>query len=139
MISRVLLCTSAAIMLFLGSVHLAYTAFTHKFSPTDGRLETAMKGTAMRISDQTTVWNAWIGFHFSHSLSLILFGLVYGYLITCRWEVLQRSYFLSGLGLLALMAYVVLSRMFWFRTPFLGVLAATLLYMAGFVWLYARN
>jgi|SRR6516165_8095424 len=38
MISRILISASAGIILFLGSVHLAYTFFTHKFSPTENQL-----------------------------------------------------------------------------------------------------
>jgi hypothetical protein len=138
MISRLLLAASAAIILFLGSVHLAYTMFTQKFSPTDGQLEIAMKHTPVVISRQTTMWNAWIGFHFSHSIALILFGLMYGYLVICRWEVLHRSYFLAILGLLFLLAYVVLARVFWFKAPFLGVSMATVLYFAGLAWAFVR-
>ena len=119
MISRMLLAASAAIILFLGSVHLAYTMFTQNFSPTDAQLEIAMKRTPMVISRQTTMWNAWIGFHFSHSIALILFGLMYGYLVIWRWGVLHRSPFLAILGLLFLSAYVVLARVFWFKAPFL--------------------
>jgi hypothetical protein len=78
MISRILLCASAAIILFLGGVHLVYTAFTHKLDPTEEQVETAMRQTPMRISAQTTMRDAWIGFNFSHSLGLILFGLVFG-------------------------------------------------------------
>src|SRR5215469_5209651 len=103
MISRMLVAGSAAIILFLGSVHLAYTMFTQKFSPTDGQLEIAMKHTGVVISGQTTMWNAWIGFHFSHSIGLILFGLMYGYLVIYRWELLDRSYFLAILGLVFLL------------------------------------
>lgn len=73
MISRILLAASAAIILFLGSVHLAYTMFTQNFSPTDRQLEIAMKHTQMVLSRQTTMWNAWIGFHFSHSIHRFAF------------------------------------------------------------------
>ena len=138
MISRMLLAASAAIILFLGSVHLAYTMFTRKFSPTDGQLEIAMKHTPVLISRQTTMWNAWIGFHFSHSIALILFGLTYGYLVLYRWGVLHRSDFLAILGLLFLLAYVVLARVFWFQAPFIGVSTATVLYFAGLVWALVR-
>jgi len=133
MISRTLIGACAAIILFLGSVHLAYTFFTHKFSPADAQLETAMKQVPPRISREMTMWKAWIGFHASHSIALILFGLTYGYLVVCQWEVLRRSYFLAGLGLLVLVAYVVVARVFWFKTPLIGLSAATLLYVAGFV------
>lgn len=85
-----------------------------------------------------TMWKAWIGFHLSHSMGLMLFALIYGYLAVCRWDVLQRSYFLAALGLLVLVGYVVLARVFWFRAPLIGLSAATVLYVAGFVSAFAR-
>jgi hypothetical protein len=139
MISRILIGACAAIILFLGSVHMAYMSFTQKFSPTDGQLETAMKRVAPRISSNTTMWKAWVGFHFSHSLGLILFGLIYGYLTVGRWEVLRGSYFLASLGLLVLGGYVVLARVFWFSAPLIGVSVATSFYIAGFVSAFARR
>ena len=96
MISRILIGACAAIILFLGGVHLAYTFFTHQFSPTEGPLETAMKQAAPRISSDMTMWKAWIGFHASHSMGLMLFGLIYGYLTVCRWELLLHSYYWPG-------------------------------------------
>lgn len=78
-------------------------------------------------------------FHVSHSMGLMLFGLVYGYLTVCRWEVLQKSYFLAALGLLMLVAYVVLARVYWFRAPLIWLSAATVLYVAGFVSAFARR
>jgi hypothetical protein len=136
-ISRILIGSCAAIILFLGSVHLAYTFFTRKFSPVEGQVEMGMKQVAPRISSDMTMWKAWIGFHVSHSMGLMLFGLIYGYLSVCRWEVLKGSYFLTGLGLLVLLGYVVLARVFWFKAPLIGVSAATLLYVAGFVSVFA--
>ena len=138
MVSRVLIGASAAIMLFLGSMHLAYTFFTDELAPVDGQLETAMKHVAVRISSETTMWKVWVGFNASHSMGLMLFGLIYGYLVVLRWEVLHRSYFLAGLGPLVLVVYAVLARVFWFSDPLIWVLAATLLYVAGFVSAFAR-
>jgi hypothetical protein len=43
--------------------HRAYTFLTHTFSPTEKRLETAMKQVAPRISGETTMWKVWIGMH----------------------------------------------------------------------------
>jgi len=139
MISRILIGACAAIILFLGSVHLAYTFFTPKFNPTDEQLETAMKRVAPRISSNMTMWKAWVGFHISHSLGLMLVGLIYGYLTICRWEVLQGSYFLAGLGLLVLTGYAVLARVFWFSAPLIGVSVAAAFYIAGFVCAFARR
>jgi len=132
MISRILIGISAAIILFLGGTHLVYTAFTPKLNPAEAQLEIVMRRTPMRISAETTMWRAWIGFNFSHSLGLILFSLVFGYLVICRWEVLHTSNFLGILGLLVLLVYVVLARVFWFRAPFIGVCCAMLVYVAGF-------
>jgi hypothetical protein len=138
MIPRILISACVTIILFLGSVHLAYTFFSHKFSPTERHLETAMKQVAPRISGETTMWKAWIGFHVSHSIGLILFGLIFGYLAVCRWEVLLQSHFLAGLGLLVLVAYIVLAHIYWFRVPLIGLSLATLFYVAGLVAIFAR-
>lgn len=97
-----------------------------------------MKQAAPRISSDMTMWKAWISFHVSHSMGLMLFGLVCGYLTVCRWEVLQ-SYFLAALGLLMLVGYVVLARVYWFKAPLIGVSLATLFYVAGLVGTFARQ
>lgn len=97
-----------------------------------------MKQAAPRISSDMTMWKAWISFHVSHSMGLMLFGLVYGYLTVCRCEVLQ-SYFLAALGLLMLVGYVVLARVYWFKAPLIGVSLATLFYVAGLVGTFARQ
>jgi hypothetical protein len=86
-----------------------------------------------------TMWKAWISFHASHSMGLMLFGLVYGYPTVCQWEVLQKSYFLAALGLLMLVGYVVLARVYWFKAPLIGVSLATLFYIAGLVGTFARQ
>lgn len=135
MISRIFIFASAAIFLYLGCVHLAYTFFTHKFSPREAQLEIAMKQVAPRISSETTMWKASMGFHVSHSMGAILFGLVYGYLAVCRWEVLHRSYFLVVIGLLMLVGYVVVARIFWFTAPLIAASAAAILYGIAFVFI----
>lgn len=137
MISRILIGACAAIILYFGGVHLRYTFFTDQLTPVDGQLETAMKRVAVRISSETTMWRVWVGFNVSHSMGLILFGLIYGHLTVYRWDVLQKSYFLAGLGLVVLVSYVVLARVFWFSGPLIGVSVATLLYLAGFVCAFA--
>ena len=139
MTSRILIGSSAVILLYLGSVHLAYTLLSHQFSPADRQLETSMKQVAPRISGEMTMWKAWVGFNLSHSMGLLLFGLIYGYMVVYRWEVLRTSYFLAGTGLLTLLGYVVLARIFWFTAPLIGVLVATLLYVVGFVSGFARR
>jgi hypothetical protein len=119
-------------------MHLAYSFLTRKFSPTEKQLETAIKQVAPRISGETTMWKVWIGIHISHSMGLVLFGLIYGYLALCRWDVLLRSHFLIGLGLLWLVGYMLLAQIYWFRIPLIGVCLATRFYLAGIVGIFAR-
>ena len=77
------------------------------------------------------MWRAWVGFNASHSLGLILFGMVFGYLALEMPAVLFGSLFLRLLGLLLMLGYVGLARSYFFSTPFRAVVLATALYVAG--------
>jgi len=132
-IKTVLVSVSALIPLVLGSLHLFYTYWGSKLLPRDPALVDAMKGATMVITRETTVWNAWIGFNATHSLSLILFGLVYGYLAVARPDVLFGSAFLQAVGFLALAAFVILSKTNFFSIPLMGMAVALALYSGGLV------
>jgi hypothetical protein len=92
-----------------------------------------MKQVAPRISGEATMWKVWIGIHVSHSMGLVLFGLIYGYLALPRWDVLLRSHFLIGLGLLWLVGHILLAQIYWFRIPLIGVSLATLFWGGALV------
>lgn len=92
-----------------------------------------MKAGSMRIARSATMWRASIGFHASHSLGAMFFGLVYGYLALEESGFLFGSVFLMALGLTVLCAYLLLARLYWFKVPFHGILLATVLYAAGLV------
>ena len=130
-LSQILFACSAAILLTLGSVHLYLTYFHTSFEPRDATLRAHMDATHPRLTRETTVWRAWIGFNASLSLGVMLFGLVYGYLAVWQNTMLVQSGFLLGLGMLVLVAYVVLARRYWFRVPLIGCTIALLLYTAG--------
>ncbi len=126
--------SSAAIVLLLGLAHLVYTFHGSKLQPRDTGLTAKMKMVSPGISSQTTIWRVWIGVHVSHSLCLILFGAVYGYLALFHGDVLFNSWFLLGAGLTLLLAYVALSQLYFFRTPLVAMLLATLLYLGGIIF-----
>jgi hypothetical protein len=130
---RILIAASAGILLTLGALHLLYTFFGPKLRPRDSELEAHMQRVHLVITRQTTVWRAWIGFNASHSLGIILFGLLYGYLALARPEVLFGSVFLSVLGGVFLGSYVILAFKYWFSVPFRGVALAFILYSAALV------
>src|SRR5262249_1689329 len=103
---------SSGIILFLGSVHLAYTFLTHKFSLTEKQSETAMKQVAPQISGENTTWKVWIGIHVSHT----------------------RSRFWIGLELLWLVGYILLAQIYWFWILLIGGLFSHAALPRGTSW-----
>ena len=127
----VLIAASAAVIGALGCVHLLYTYSGRKLDPREPALREAMQRSHFVITRQTTVWRAVKGFNASHSLGIIVYALVYGYLALWRADVLGGSLFLLGLGMAVLLAYLVLARRYFFSVPFRGVALACVLYAAG--------
>jgi hypothetical protein len=132
-VAVLLFVASAAIVLGLGLIHLVYTFRGNELAPRDAALLQSMKQAPLVLTRQTTMWRAWVGFNLTHSLGLILFALVYGYLALAAPRLLFGVGFLGIVGLLALVGYTVVAQKYFFRTPFRGVLIATALYAAGLV------
>lgn len=131
MLAGVLISLSAAIVLILGTIHLAYTFWGTMLRPRDPAVQVAMSATHPVLTRKTTMWRAWIGFNASHSLGAILFGLFYGYLALAHPAVLFQSAFLLAVGLVTLAAYLLLAKLYWFRIPFAGILIAFIWFVAG--------
>lgn len=125
MSNQLLLVTGAAVFGVLGLLHLAYTFFTTKFDPYDASVADAMRNTSPRISRQTTMWRAWIGFNASHSLGAIVFAAMVVVLAARRMDVIVDApvfaWIAAGNGL----AYLALAKRYWFRIPLIGIALAT--------------
>ena len=132
-LASLLIVASAAIVLVLGVLHLLYTFRGRKLHPRDAETLRAMQQSTLWITRQATVWQTWIGFNASHSLGLVSFALIYGYLALAAPDLLFGSLFLRGVGLALLLAYVVVARRYFFSVPFRGVVLATAFFMAGLV------
>ncbi len=132
-LASLLIAASAAIPLTLGALHLFYTYRGRMLFPRDEDLVESMKRTALVITRETTVWRAWIGFNTTHSMSLILFGLFYGWIALAAPSLLLSSWFLMLLGFGTLAAFIALARRYFFSVPFKGVVVATALYVAGLI------
>jgi hypothetical protein len=78
--ARILMVLSASIIFTLGVLHLVYTFRGPQLTPRDPSLETRMSQISPVITNETTMWRCWVGFNASHSMGLILFGLVFGFL-----------------------------------------------------------
>lgn len=133
MYASILLACSALVIFVLGSVHLVYTFSGGKLMPGDPEVRRSMEGDSPRISRQTTMWKAWIGFNASHSLGAMFFGLVYAYLAIAHPALMFSSAFLLGVGALLLVSLLVLARRYWFSIPFRGIGLSFILYVAAVV------
>jgi hypothetical protein len=131
--SSLFIAGSAAVILLLGLLHLTYTFRGQKLHPRDAELAAKMTTVSPVISRETTMWRAWVGFNASHSVGLIFFGALYGYLALLESAFLLRSRFLLVLGLAFLIGYAALAKLYWFSAPFRLIVLAVILYLVGIV------
>jgi len=131
--SSAFIAASAAVILFLGLLHLLYTFRGPNLHPRDPDLTAKMMTVSPVISRETTMWRVWVGLNATHSFGLILFGALYGYLAMGHREFLFRSCFLLALGFALLLGYAVIARLYFFTAPFRGVVLAAVLYLLGIV------
>jgi hypothetical protein len=130
-LSALLLLFSALVIFALGALHLWITFRGTKLHPRDAALMQQMQNVPLRITRETTMWKAWIGFNASHSFAALLFGLLYGYFAWSASSLFFSSMFLQGVGLAFLLGLVFLGKRYWFRIPFTGILIATMAYVAA--------
>ena len=129
MASRLFMLLSAGVVLMLGIIHLVYTFSGTKLMPRDPSLQVSMSLTTPVITKETTMWRCWVGFNATHSIGLILFGLVFGYLALAQPRVVFESGFLLTTGMATLAALVMLCRIYFFNAPLLGISIASICYV----------
>lgn len=128
---QILLIVGASIFGVLGGAHLIFTFFTDKFSPIDSRVEDEMKATSPRLTRQTTMWRAWIGFNASHSVGAMLLAAVYIPLVINHFDVVQASLWFSLLPVVVGVVYVVLAKLYWFKIPLVGTSIALVCFVSA--------
>jgi hypothetical protein len=131
MAARVLMVVSASIIFTLGVTHFVYTFWGPNLTPRDHALQISMSQISPVITKETTMWRCWIGFNASHSMGLILFGLVFGFLAVAHAKLLFQSPFLLVVGLAMLGGFVVLCRIYFFSAPLTGISIALACYIAS--------
>lgn len=120
--NQLLLIVGVSVFGVLGTIHLIYTFFTEKFTPYDLSVADAMKSTSPRLTRETSVWNAWVGFNASHSLGVMMFSAVYLPLAIYHFELIASSLWFSVLPVIVGASYLFLAYKYWFKIPFIGVL-----------------
>ncbi len=66
-------------------------------------------------------------------MGLLLFGLVFGFLALAHADLPFQSTFLLGVGLVMLLGCAALCKLYFFRSPLIGVSLALVCYMAAIV------
>ena len=131
MAAKILMVLSASITFTLGVVHLVYTFWGPMFTPRDPALQISMSQIAPVLSKETTMWRCWVGFNASHSMGLILFGLVFGFLAVAHGKLLFQSPFLLVVGLAMLGGVAVLCKVYFFSAPLRGISISLAFYVAS--------
>jgi hypothetical protein len=129
--AKILMVLSASMIFTLGVVHLVYTFWGPNLTPRDSTLQISMSQIAPVITNETTMWRCWVGFNASHSMGLILFGLVFGYLALADGQFLFQSRFLLAVGLAMLIGFVVLCKIYFFSVPLTGISISLACYVAS--------
>ncbi len=131
MAARILMVVSASIIFTLGAVRLVYTFWGPKLTPRDPMLHVSMSHVSPVITKETTMWRCWVGFNASHSIGLILLGLIFSFLALAHGQLLFRSPFLLVIGLAMLGGCLVLSKVYFFSVPLTGVSISLACYVAS--------
>jgi hypothetical protein len=137
LITGVLLDLGGGIFVLFGLLHASYTALDirrpRRLVPDDPAVSDAMARSQLRLArGGTTMWRAWVGFNFSHSLGAALFGALCIFAGAVVGTVAIAGWMLFLLPAVALI-YLVLGVLYWFRTPVAGIAIATVCLLAA--WL----
>ena len=133
MIATTLMVASAAIPFAIGALHLVYTFAGPKLTPRDPALQASMREVSPVITRETTMWRCWVGFNATHSMGLMLFGLIYGFLAVAHGDLLFDSMYLLAVGLLTLGGFVALAKAYFFSIPFICLSIALVCYVVSIV------
>ena len=133
------LIAGGAVFAILGVLHAFYTladiSRPRRLVPDNAAVIQSMSTSGLRLAGgRTTMWRTWVGFNFSHSLGLIVFGAG---CIAIGLSLVSLT--LPKAGLLAPVAigsiYFLLAVLYWFRVPALCAAAGTLCFIVAW-WTY---
>jgi hypothetical protein len=124
-----LLGIAGLIYILLGALHALYTFLDirnpRRIVPDDPAVMTAMQTSKIRLTrGESTMWQGWVGFNFSHSMGALMLGAACFIIAACL-----RAFAFSPWVLLVLAAisavYLLLALRYWFRIPVAGTGIAT--------------
>jgi len=119
-----MMAAGASPFIALGALHFRMTVADMKdpkrFTPAKPGLLEELQGTRVSFrKDVKDFWTTLIGFHFSHSIGVLFYGLVVLYCALERPDILGDM--LARVMIVVFGAsYVLMSRAFWFIIPLIG-------------------
>lgn len=131
MAAKILMFLSASIVFTFGIIHLVYTFWGPNFTPRDPALQNSMSQISPIMTKETTMWRCWVGLNATHSMGLILFGLIFGFLVLAHSQLLFQSPFLLVVGLAMLGGIAVLCKVYFFSVPLTGISISLACYVAS--------
>jgi len=130
-----LVIASSCVFILLGAGHMILTLFTTSFEPRDAELLALNKQVAPKITTQTSLWLGGVGFHISHSLGFLVFGVIYLGLSIESPELISSSAILSLALIVTPLVYLLLSIRYWFIVPTIGIAISCVGYCLGLMLL----
>jgi len=121
------------ILLVLGSIHMFYTFFTNKFSSKNESLISEMKKSSPVLTNETTIWKAWIGFNASHSSGAMFIGVINFLIAANYFEEFLSNHFYYIFNIITILFYLILAKKYWFKIPFIGILITLICYLSVYI------
>lgn len=126
MISEVLFICGTLPFILLGTAHILFNLIDlknpSKIVPVKEEITELMKSNFLKITKETTIWKAWVGFNISHGIGALFFGTIYMILAATDYSFLKNNTFLIFLAQFVSLIYFVLAVKYWFRIPVIGTL-----------------
>ena len=134
-LSRYLFLLGALPFVLLGIAHALATPLTPEeakgLSPRDAEYRRGMAAQTLRLTRQTNLWLAWVGFNLSHSLGAILFGAVVLLVGRSPSAFAANAAAFVPLAIVVATAYLAIGLRYWFRTPIIGILISCVCFAAS--------
>ncbi len=127
-LSRYIFLAGALPFVVLGVLHALMTPRTplqsKGLSPRDSALREAMARETVLLTQRTTLWLAWVGFNFSHSLGAVIFGVVVLLVGRSQASFQDQAGVFLPFAVLVCAIYFLLAIRYWFRTPIVVIALA---------------
>jgi len=135
MIAQTLFILGSVPLILLGALHLVFTLRDHKspryIVPRSDDLIQQMQAEPLRLTSETTMWRAWIGFNISHSIAVLLVGVGYLYLSLRYFPTLRADIIIHWAAPVLAWVFVILSKCFWFSKPLRGSFVSAVFFTIG--------